>query len=415
MKKQKALAYIFAVAVMLGGCSAEKQLEDTMPLPEDKPYNRIIMETDSGYYYNVDDQVLSLRYTEKSTGADIFLCSKPECMHNGNDTCTATYNYLITSNYVLYDNFIYFVADIRDGETLGYALYKASLDGTSLDKVGDVKKIKAPLSVNGYNSLDKFIIHKGYAYIPYKLGNHSYGEFIESGFVRMNISTGEAETIFSETDFFSAVSTDVYAGCGDYIYYRTWCSSASDKTGDFRYNIADGSHTRFYDVEDGNIAVTCVSDRAFYVMSTDEDKVLRLTGYDANTLKANDFEITLADDPIYDFIAYKNYVIVCQTGRVTIYDDKGAEVGSLSFDDSEQEDSQGTATFIYNAGRFFDISDEKLYMGRWDTDNNKTIMYSCPINDIIAGEGQWKEAYSINSWENYCEENPIITKLNRGQ
>ena len=98
--------------IMLGGCDGKEMKDDVSKMPEDKPYNRVVMETENGYYYNVCDMNLSLRYTEKTTGKDIFLCARPECMHDGNEKCTATYNFLEISNSILYDNSIYFVANI---------------------------------------------------------------------------------------------------------------------------------------------------------------------------------------------------------------------------------------------------------------------------------------------------------------
>lgn len=116
-------------AVLLCGCG-KKDSE----LPSDTPYNHgeyAIMETEKGYYTNTNGyNGHMLRYYERDTENQIFLCAKPECLHDGNESCAATYKNLKCINTLLYDGAIYTLA-VEDGDVISYSLYKAALDGTS--------------------------------------------------------------------------------------------------------------------------------------------------------------------------------------------------------------------------------------------------------------------------------------------
>ena len=108
---KKLLAVLTVITMAFTGCSIKKSNKTADEMPPDKPWNRLVLETENGYYYPAEQGMMSLRYSEKSNGTDIFLCAKPECQHIRETTCTATYPFLCISNYVLYDGFIYFAAD----------------------------------------------------------------------------------------------------------------------------------------------------------------------------------------------------------------------------------------------------------------------------------------------------------------
>lgn len=413
MKIKKTLAAISAVTFLLCGCTKENTTDSSSELPSDMPYNRTVMETENGYYYNVSNPILSMRYREKSTGADIFLCAKPECMHNGSDTCTATYNFLSISNQILYNGSIYFVADISDKETTGYALYKMSLDGTSLDKVGDVAKVKSALNSDKFfvGSLESFFIHRGYAYIPYTLGQNTYADFIEQGIVKMDITTGETETIFKNNDFFSRRSMTLEGGCGDYIYYYDWEESDG---GYYRQNIYSGE-TEFLYHSDAFSSVSAFTEDEYYVISFDENDELLVTVYSYTDFAPNGVVIetgekTLASGGIR---AYEDKLIVCSNSVASVYDKNGQKLGSIVAGE-EADDYSGTAMYVYSANISFDISIGKLYMKKYDEGLDSSVMYSCPIEDIASGNGKWEVAYTIAGYETYWDEDPIFTKLNRG-
>lgn len=55
-----------------------------------------VMETENGYY----NTAMGLAYYDKATGKSLYLCSKPECVHDGSEYCTATFGDMyISSSY----------------------------------------------------------------------------------------------------------------------------------------------------------------------------------------------------------------------------------------------------------------------------------------------------------------------------
>ncbi len=405
--KFRKLAIIFATVMALSGCSGKEGKTDTSKLPSDTPYCRNIMETESGYYYNVA-QTLSLRYTEKATGKDIFLCAKPECMHDGNDACTATYNNLIVSEPVLYDGYIYFLAKIHAKETMGYSLYKASPDGSSLDKVADIAEEKKPPQYNSCAGLHgRLIIHKGYAYVSYVVGCNTYMDFIQSGFAKVDIQTGETELLFKYDDYKSAETFNVYAGCGDYIFYNmdelSWLGETSEC---YRYNIKTGESEMLMDKDDSSKStIVCFDDETVYYKYFDhENNVFMLKGYDAETFKPNDVEINMGEKIIRSkILCYEDKFFFCGDEDIKILSNKGELLGTIN-----DEPANGLAC---DNDSIFDISDGKLYTSvsivEDETDSAKNEVYCCNIEDILNGNGEWEKAYTKNSWSEYWEEDPV--------
>lgn len=432
MKKTKRLFTLaVAAAMMLSGCSLKKETQKPSDMPSDNFNGRIIMETDNGYYYNTMYGTLSLRYTEKSTGTDIFLCAKPECKHDGSLTCTATYDYSPISNTILYDNYIYFVVDERTKDNVGYALYKAALDGSSLDKVSDVAKIMTPN--NDYNStahsFPEFVIHKGYAYIPYTFGQLIYGEFIEGGFVKMNIQTGETETIFSCSDYDDGKEAMVIGGAGDYLYYRI--NSPKPKySGTFRRNVVTGEEEKLIgSIKDDNvfglegwISITSITDSTIYVMiSTEESYKVTFAAIDSSTLKPTGVEI-LPDERNFEtkIIPYEDKIYVLGETELKVFSDKGEFIKAVPCANSEIDiPDNGIANMHAYDTRLFAINNGKIYIGVPKGfiiyDREGITMTYCSVEDVLSGNVKWEKAYEINSFDNYFNEDPIpkfIERLN---
>ena len=179
------------ISSFVGG-EANKHAEDT-------PWNHgmhAMMETENGYYSSLTtsnyQQRLCLRYYDKETGTTMLLCNKPECQHEGDEACEATYKGIRVINTALYEGAIYVLgAETWEGTT-GIYLYKAALDGSSIDKVGTVLSAPLPIDESGnpqevilkeadaYDEIFQdadysFILHKGQAYIPYYLSTITEG------------------------------------------------------------------------------------------------------------------------------------------------------------------------------------------------------------------------------------------------
>lgn len=428
---KKIIAICTVITMIFCGCSKANTEKSSSEMPSDKPWNRLIMETDKGYYYMASEtygRIMSLRYTEKSNGADIFLCAKPECPHDGSDTCTATYNFMPVSNSILYDGGIYFVADTTDKETYGISLYRASLDGSSLDNIGDVRRIKNTDDHSSYGGVPDFLIHKGYAYIPYTIGGNSYGNFIEDGFVKMDILTGKVDTIFSNDEFMSSLSASVHAGVGDYVYYGAYCSNGDmSRSGDFRYNINTGESEKISGElgetlkNEGHYAISGYLEDTLYIRNIDKG-VDRLIGYDSKTYEPNGFELDIYDSnnitPRCFF--YDDKIFVIKVDTIEVYDNKGEKIGSHSIP-SYLGDDEAATPYSFDL-RNFDICSGRIYMGYYDNmsfngnpveegefleeDRADYTMYSCSVEDIIAGTGEWEKAYVRKNDIDYWDDTP---------
>ena len=226
--------------------------------PDDNPANHgktAIMETENGYYYDFgwgmartsDDGLFSYYYTlalsyyDKASGDAILLCAKPECEHDHDENCVATYKGIETIGTVLYDGYIYIYGLEKDGMLLMLNLYRATLDGSHIDKVATVLEADNPTGASyiyeqtNYGSENYFIIHRGSAYIPYflRIGKGSKG-FMGGGLMKVDLANGEKKQIVNMQYF-----TDPYpislCGAGDYVYMHLVGGSVS---GEKRYSIS---------------------------------------------------------------------------------------------------------------------------------------------------------------------------------
>lgn len=226
--------------------------------PDDEPANHgktAIMETENGYYYDFgwgmtrtsDDGLfsyyftLALSYYDKASGDAILLCAKPECEHDHDENCVATYKGIETIGTVLYDGYIYIYGLEKDGTLLMLNLYRATLDGSHIDKVATILEADNPTGASyiyeqtNYGSENYFIIHRGSAYIPYflRIGKGSKG-FMGGGLMKVDLANGEKKQIVNMQYF-----TDPYpislCGAGDYVYMHLVGSSVSEEK---RYSIS---------------------------------------------------------------------------------------------------------------------------------------------------------------------------------
>ncbi len=402
--KKSLLCAVLSLAFILCGCG-----ENSSELPEDTPYNHgenAIMETEKGYYTNTSspDGGHMIRFYERDTENQIFLCAKPECMHDGNESCAATYKNLECINSLLYDGAIYTLA-IEDGDVISYSLYKAALDGTSFTKVGDAFSVSNSAG-ESYEAMGGmyFMIHKGYAYIPYhlNLGESTFG-FAGSGLVKMDIITGKTETLASGENYFSAYPHGTAVGSGDYVYYNlNGVRNDDPDTGTYRHNIKTGETEKLTDYAWG----ITVGEKYFYAVGVREDDSNCIMKLDKNEdfLSGNGIDIGGSFEYYPKIFAYKDKVIAVSDmeGVIMILDENKGETGKISFDPNEISGYDGE---LINE---FYISNDKLYgyifpYGGFDKDFSKKI-YSIPLADIEAGKDEWKFEYGIkNPWQLYSE------------
>lgn len=409
MKRKSKIIPALFTAMLLAGCG--ETAAPGQALPEDVPYNHgvdAIMETEDGWYTNYSRlNLLNLHYIDKESGADVYLCSRPECMHDGSDSCTATYNNINVQNTLLYNGALYFTANEQDGETAGIALYKAAADGSALDKVTDICKVKTDkavetshMSYNNYQN-DYLIIHKGYAYISYELYDQEvggYAGYIDSGLMKINISTGEKEELVSDDEGYFSPKACRLKACEDYVYFDMNGNKA-EQSYTARYNINDGSIS-IIDIrnEYGNYSyVTGITPESIYVNTANENNCLRIEEYDADTLEYKGFA---ADTDQRNLAActlfYDDMIFVCGDDRIDVYKD-GERTGGIVYGVDENDYPEGVDLYAFQNG-LFKISRGYLYLIDTDFSNqhiNDIIrrVSRCPIEDILNGTGKFEPAY----------------------
>lgn len=400
--------------MLLTACSKAKPEN----LPEDNPCNHIrshsIMETENGYYTNLGYRGelrgnsgeinfvagISLKFIERDTDKEVYLCARPECMHNGGEMCTATYKNLHSLNSVLYGGAIYTLVVEDINESVSYSVYRSALDGSSITRVGSVfsvNNIKNEEYRSGYMSDgNELIIHKGYAYVLYhlSLGDNVYSGFAGSGLARMNLSDGSSEILYSGENYYAEYPHNLQ-GSGDYVYYDI---GRGDRTV-YAYNINDGTTEKvdFFTSRYPYIA----GERVFVMYSYNlmEDWDYTWTPHDICTVDKETGRVTNLvhiDEPTEHgeaALPYKDTVIVLLDSGVYVYSETGellAEAESLNL---ESEALNLSEQRVCSAA----ISEDKLYLYETTAfDDWKYYFYSCPIEDILAGGGEWKFEYSLN-------------------
>ncbi|MDE6594100.1 MAG: hypothetical protein K2K57_13690 [Oscillospiraceae bacterium] len=389
--------------MLLTGCGQGVQRNDE--LPEDTPWNNganNVMETDTGWYTNMSrTNLLNLHYIDKDSGVDVFLCSRPECLHEGGSSCTATYNGLETINTVMYNGDIYFAAYEQDEETAGIALYRAAADGSSIDKVSDVYKIKFPQDDRCDIGHEPFIIHRGYAYIPFDISKSSLpgvGGYIDSGLMKVNIYTGETAEIVSDDEGYFSRRVSRLKGCGDFVYFDL-SGGTTEPQGTWQYDTVTGVCSPV-DIKSETKYITGVTDNAFFISTVNEKDCLKIEAYDKET---SEFLYVAADTEEADTWAhtlfYNDMIFICGYFEISVYKN-GERIGGIAYEMGENEYSRNDSLYVGQWNEF-KISEEHLYLIESNFLNynyeNRVLctVYRCPLKDIISGDGEFEEVFNV--------------------
>lgn len=447
MKKLFTLLCLCLSLFLLAGCqkdstspqqSAANDKTEERTAPDDDLANHgvlAIMETENGYYYNYgystsmsgtnyhgSSMVVKqlLRYHDKATQETILLCSRPECEHQGGDACAATYKNMYLINSLLYDGQIYIYGLEQNQGIISMNLYRASLDGSSMDKVGTVLEVENTIregistkTENYYPFDETFIIHRGYAYLPYylRIGKASKG-FMGGGVVQMDLRTGKTKIIYEMEHMRSYYPYNLKA-CDDYVYM--------DLNGTKRYVISQDrlEYPPALQEERNKPRFDVVTtDRLYLLSHTDNEdtaNTLTVEAYDSVTgapLPEKNFVTDLPYDE-YDFTTrsfpYDGMLVIAAGDRVVFYaiegDNYGAKLGEIGIEYEEVK------IFSQYLRRPFDIklTNGKLYLicnptnydGYMDPNAVRQgsfflyQVYSCPVEDILKGQGTWKKEFEF--------------------
>lgn len=446
MKKTRLFSLLLCSIMIISGCGKKEKSAAGETNLDDNHANHgyhAIMETENGYYYNFGsmghtnaDNYLGnsmefkhfLRYYDKETGETILLCNKPECEHNGSDSCTATYKKMGIINTVMYDNQLYVYAVEHSDTIISMNLYRVALDGSSIDKVGTVLEVENTLGQGvafmpeqatsfGTNHLNCFIIHRGYAYLPYylRIGKASKG-FMGGGLAQMNLETGETK-IIHELEYMTSNYPYNLRGVGNYVYMDMYNTKRYDiTTGTLDYPPAMAEMLP-------KIVLDMVTEERLYNLDSvyDEEtdtnsEFLTCFVYDAamgTPLPEENFETDISWNEVKNFwqtFAYENMLVVAAGNRVIFYSGQGENLGTKLGEIAFEYKKDNTISFdTYGIELMFQISNNKLYKvcnpihkihyeNVPDTEIPGTYwsyeVYSCPIEDILNGNGEWTFAFA---------------------
>ena len=423
---------------------SEQQDEE---LPEDNQANHgtyKVMETELGYYYNLGlvnsvqnekgltisnrDNLMNMFFFDKETGIAVQLCDKPECHHQQTNDCVATYNKLWVIGQDIYDGYLYTYGEERDDEISRFSLYRTALDGSAIDRVGVVMEaenksesayiIKPDLTLGDFG--DGMIIHKGYAYLPYylRVGTTMKG-FKGGGIKRMNLKTGETETVFEMPDSNGRYPYQMI-GDGDYIYFLMIDKHFQQNW--FRYDTKTGIYEKNPWEKKCKGLIQAIKNSIIYTVLTEENDnkaekrftnkllVYKITD-DESVEQICEIEINKSDRAYAGnnkgILVYKDYFVVIHGEKLTVYSARsenfGNVLGELAYDAEWSQYSNDYAEFKINNDKIYRVYQKpRLENEEWDkighAERGPYIYHgrfyqSCPIEDIIKGKGEWTESY----------------------
>lgn len=240
MRIWKCMLCTLVLAVILTGCGKRNfPMEDYV---RENPQNDMgsIMKTETGFYYNAGPgQPLSLHYYDMESGQDIFLCSKPECQHDGNEFCTATNSQYVVNSTCLYGGRIYIAVVKAVDAQYSFQLLSAAPDGTELSEVVTYLAVNDTSMIPILGGMSRgMMIHRGKAVLSYQLRNKDNMDVGINGTVIYDLKTGEMDSLTEYTLEESMDGQNRFCGYGDYIYYNTL---VGHKTTLSRYCLTDGS------------------------------------------------------------------------------------------------------------------------------------------------------------------------------
>ncbi|MBQ8632171.1 MAG: hypothetical protein IJ420_01030 [Lachnospiraceae bacterium] len=238
MKGKIKISIVFlALLFLLTGCGKEEiPIEDFVQTNPATAAINNIMKSDTGYYYSAAyGKTLSLHYFDVESGQNIFLCSKPECRHDGDVFCTATSSkYEINSTYFYGGSLYLDVIETTDTEYL-YKLLRVSADGSELTELVTYLTLNNDSVVIASQPM---MIHRGVAVLPYRLGSIGNADEGVTGTYFYNLVTGEL-TALPELEYGTKSNgRERFIGYGDYIYFNTQMNRKNTLS---RYCLTDGT------------------------------------------------------------------------------------------------------------------------------------------------------------------------------
>lgn len=426
--------------------------------PDDNTANHgfwAINETENGYYYEYGQPYNTtvwfgalnqwalrdhrLCYYDKASGESILLCAKPDCEHNRDESCVATYKGIAVYNCLLYDGMLYLYGIETNDTIISECLWKIAPDGSYIDKLATL--VEADNSADAQiqhhrnqGAMDSaFIIHRGCAYVPYFLmiGKGSMG-FKGGGLMQINLRTGEKHTIL-EMKYHTDPAPSSICGIGDYVYFTL--NGSNSWLGTHRYSITDDEITAM-----GKLQMLTPENTDLFLqgidfmmgsgkylfnlypnMSIAENRpyMISVSDHECNDLTEKSFNVDIAadDEAAKAYLRYfcydDRYIVIIVLNRILIYgitdDSWGKKLGEIGYELDDTAPGYNVSSDQVNQEVEFKIANDRIYMIKNTSDNEFIVdpqtgfrdvdtmypytVYAAGIADIITGNGEWKEAF----------------------
>lgn len=279
----------------------------------------ILLETKEGIYYTTRQPMgPDLHYYDKSTGKSIYLCNKPECLHDGNEFCAATnLKYFITGR-VAYNNKIFMLAMENTGTETQFKILVASLDGSQLDEFCTFYTVSSGNLESFYTYAHKnLIIHRNklFANIAFGLSNSGLTDVpIMHGFAVIDLNTKDVKFLTEQPLSETNVTVQNILCQGNYVFYATITPSKPGKKTLCRYDVTTGEVTT-YNPQGfrGTFAVLDEDQIAYIRPSSSKVSIYSLS---KNTTK--DYQVTYCPGDYYSTPAISNGMLFADDNHLYV-------------------------------------------------------------------------------------------------
>ncbi|MBQ8931856.1 MAG: hypothetical protein IJ045_05435 [Ruminiclostridium sp.] len=419
------------------------KVDDT--LPQCEPGNMVysltntsaIMKGKDGYYYKSNHKIDEMHYSsgipfyyDNATGKSIVLCSKPQCLHDGNEFCAASAKEDKTisfrSVFSLYNNYIYKLYDQRRIGEDGHleSLYEIKLKrydlmGNECSDLGSVVKLAEDADEH-IASINTHLYHYGKLF--YNMTDSEEGELF-----MFDLETRENKRIFIPPNEEGGRNNGVrgLTADKDYLYYAirytkyregsfmTENDIVYDKTVLRLFNIKTGETQVVsgmpdvygsFTINDGIVYYTTV-DRAnntfsLYSYDIEKDKTTAL----AEKLQQNNLSIDSLGSSNARVITDRKYLYI-STGYHMSRDKESPDYENdfyvYSFDGKQLlHGLDKLPADIPDWSYEYKVLDGEFYMefqdeSRITSDTSDMIsgVYMMKTEDLINGSGNWKRLY----------------------
>ncbi len=417
--------------------NSPNKVDDTLPQCEPANLNyKNVMKGDSGYYYKdswqVDEDTFSsgIVYYDNATGKTLPLCSKPQCMHDGNAFCASS---SFDSEYdVLYNGYIYRLGYHITETEYAIRLLRSDLQGNELSKVTDVHKDL--LSGSGqYPMIESLVFHYGKIILAFEKIS---GDQSSRVLYMVDLETGIGKEIYVPEPENNA--TRIFYQCyrtlvadGDWLYYTTkeakWSHLQAhddahriyDRTTMYRFNIKTGATEIISAMPDIYSSFTVNDGIIYYTVADRKENTFSLYSYDI----AKDRTETFVDKHQQNYVDGKyvsdrnkvtvltdrKYLYICTRGisgsshlkenvddiDFYIYDLEGNQLlhGLPGMDVLRDMKEEWSYTFSAIDGEIYFYYQNDKDRGFDVGDNAVSGMYRIKTEDLINGKTDWKKLY----------------------